>query len=374
MAAAPPLPQPATLDRKPNLLAFDDAALRRFILECGWPRYRASQILRWLYAKRARSVESMTDLSRADRVALAARATIMRPPPHLIRTADDGTRKFLFSLEDGLTVESVLIPDGRRLTLCVSSQVGCTFDCAFCLTGTMGLKRNLKAHEIVSQVLSVQDELEPERRLSNLVFMGMGEPLANFEAVADSIARLTNTDWGVAIPARRITVSTAGLASRLADVAPLGVNLAVSLNATTEAQRATLMPAVSRSYSLAALMQACRTFPLKARSRLTFEYVLLAGQNDSQADAARLVALLRGFRCKVNLIPFNEFPDNPLRRPSDAAVLAFQSILRRAGFDTFIRKSKGPDVLGACGQLGACVSPTASRFGTPSLTRFKSDC
>jgi 23S rRNA (adenine2503-C2)-methyltransferase len=282
-----------------------------------------------------------------------------------VKTASDSTKKLLFALEDGLTVESVLIPDGRRLTLCVSSQVGCTFDCGFCLTGTMGLKRNLKAHEIVDQVLSVQDHIGTEGRLSNLVFMGMGEPLANFEAVSESISRLTNDTWGPGIPPRRITISTAGMASRIADVAPLAVNLAVSLNATTEAQRATLMPGINRSYSLASLMQACRTFPLRARSRLTFEYVLQAGLNDSPADATRLVVLLRGFRCKVNLIPFNEFPGNPLRRPSDAAVRTFQATLRRAGIDTFVRKSKGPDVLGACGQLGA--QPTTAETDLDSL-------
>lgn len=352
-----PMAQTATEDPRPNLLAFAPSQLAEWVQTNGWPRYRTQQILRWLYAKRARSIEDMTDLSRADRTVLSGRARINRLTCSMVRTADDGTRKFLLTLADGLSVESVLIPDGRRLTLCVSSQVGCTFDCTFCLTGTMGLQRNLKAHEIVDQVLSVQDHLPANTRLTNLVFMGMGEPLANFEAVAEALAILTDTEWGVGIAARRITLSSAGMASRLADVAPLGVNVAVSLNATTEAQRASLMPVVSRRYPLAALMDACRAFPLKARSRLTFEYVLLGGCNDSAGDATRLVALLRGFRCKVNLIPFNEFPNNPFRRPSDAAILRFQAVLRQAGIDTFIRKSKGPDVLGACGQLGVQAQP-----------------
>lgn len=347
------LRHPQSADLRPNLLALTDPELESFLRQWGWPRYRADQILRWLYAKRVRSIEAMTDLSRPDRAFLESHAVIMRLALRTVKTAEDGTKKFLFALEDGLTVESVLIPDDGRLTLCVSSQVGCTFDCGFCLTGTMGLKRNLKTHEIVDQVLSVQDQIEADDRLTNLVFMGMGEPLANFEAVAGAIRRMTNTEWGLGLATRRITVSTAGLASRIKDVAPLGVNLAISLNATTEAQRQTLMPAVSRTYSLRALMQACRTFPLKARHRLTFEYVLLAGVNDTAADARRLVGLLRGLRCKVNLIPFNEFPKNPLRRPSDEVVEAFQAVLRRAGLDTFIRKSKGPDVLGACGQLGS---------------------
>ncbi len=347
-----PMAQTATEDPRPNLLAFSPSQMAEWVQSNGWPRYRTQQILRWLYAKRARTIEDMTDLSRADRTVLGGRARIDRLACAVVRTADDGTKKFLFSLEDGLSVESVMIPDGRRLTLCISSQVGCTFDCTFCLTGTMGLQRNLKAYEIVDQVLSVQDRLPEHTRLTNLVFMGMGEPLANFDAVSDAVTILTDTEWGVGIAARRITLSTAGMASRLADVARLGVNVAVSLSATTEAQRAALMPVVSRRYPLAALMDACRAFPLKARSRLTFEYVLLGGCNDSPGDATRLVALLRGFRCKVNLIPFNEFPNNPFRRPSDAAILRFQAVLRKAGIDTFIRKSKGPDVLGACGQLG----------------------
>lgn len=340
-------------DRRPNLLALGGGDLETLLQGWGWPRYRAGQIRRWLYAKRVRTIDAMTDLSHDDRAWLHERATIRRLASRTIKRAGDGTRKFLFALEDGLTVESVLIPHGERRTLCVSSQVGCTFDCGFCLTGTMGLRRNLKAHEIVDQVLSVQDDLGEDERLSNLVFMGMGEPLANFDAVAEALQCLTNTSWGLGVAARRITLSTAGLASRIQDVAPLGVHLAISLNATTEAQRTALMPAASRTASLHTLLQACHTFPLKARDRLTFEYVLLAGENDSLADARRLIGLLRGLRCKVNLIPFNEFPNAPYRRPSEAAVESFQGVLRRAGFDVFVRKSKGPDVLGACGQLGS---------------------
>ncbi|MES4786471.1 MAG: 23S rRNA (adenine(2503)-C(2))-methyltransferase RlmN, partial [Nitrospiraceae bacterium] len=195
-------------------------------------------------------------------------------------------------LQDGLIIESVLIPDAHRLTLCVSTQVGCTLDCSFCLTGTMGLKRNLKAHEIVEQILMVQDQLKPETRLSSLVFMGMGEPLANLEAVKDAIVRITNPTWGLSIPARRITLSTAGLASRLKDAAALGVNLAISLNATTNGQRDRLMPAVNRLSPLEQLISACRSYPLPPRRRLTFEYVLLSGVNDTDQDAKRLIKLL----------------------------------------------------------------------------------
>lgn len=354
---------------RPNLFALDPGSLETLIKEWGWPRYRALQILRWLYARRARSIDQMTDLSLRDRSTLRERATLIRLPRPTVRQATDGTKKFLFQLDDGLIVESVLIPDGRRLTLCLSSQVGCTFDCRFCLTGTMGLKRNLKPHEIVDQMLSVQDTLAPEERISNLVFMGMGEPLANLDAVRDSIGRLCNEDWGVGLSARRITISTAGLASKIPEVAGLGVRLAVSLNATTDSQRAAIMPAVDRLYPLATLLDACRRFPLFARARLTFEYVLLAGVNDSSADAARLVTLLQGFRCKVNLIPFNEFPQSPFRRPSDQSVLAFQSILRASHINALIRKSKGPDVLGACGQLGVRPEPLPV-----ALTPLAPDC
>lgn len=335
-----------------NLLSLDLAATERLVRTLGWPAYRAQQILRWLYRKRIRRVEQMTDLSQRDRERLAALGHIARVERCDILRSEDGSRKFLARLADGLLVESVLIPETRWLTLCLSTQVGCTLDCGFCLTGQMGLKRNLKAHEIIDQVLTVQDRLESGETLTNLVLMGMGEPLANLDAVADAMTRLTNRSWGVGIPARRITLSTAGLASRLQEVAPLGVNVAVSLNATTDAQRERLMPAATRLHPLGELLAACRKYPLAPGRRLTFEYVLLAGANDTEQDAKRLTKLLNGMRCKINLIPFNEFQGSPYRRPDEATVLRFQSVLKRAGFDTFIRNSKGRDVLGACGQLG----------------------
>lgn len=359
-----------------NLLALDAASLEQFVRGLGWPRFRGQQILRWLYRRRVRDVHAMTDLSKTERDRLGAAAFVGRSEDCQVRRSADGTRKFLIRLEDGLLVESVLIPEAGRLTLCLSTQVGCTLDCGFCLTGQMGLKRNLKAHEIVDQVLTVQDRLEPGERLSNLVLMGMGEPLANLDAVADAIGRLTQEDWGPGIPARRMTLSTAGLASRLNEVAGLGVNLAVSLNATTNEQRDRLMPAANRLHPLETLLAACRSYPLPPRRRLTFEYVLLAGENDSERDAKRLVTLLRGLRCKVNLIPFNEFPGGPYRRPSDATVLRFQSILKQAGLDVFIRKSKGRDVLGACGQLGTIGrADDGSRSRQPVvLTGAKGGC
>jgi 23S rRNA (adenine2503-C2)-methyltransferase len=335
-----------------NLLALSRESTEQFVRELGWPRYRARQILRWLYRRRVREIGHMTDLPQADRARLMSMASIRRVADCKILRSADGTRKCLARLEDGLVVESVMIPEGKRLTLCLSTQVGCTLDCGFCLTGTMGLHRNLHAHEIVDQVFTAQDALEREERLTNFVLMGMGEPLANLEAVREAVTRMTDSQWGLAIPARRITLSTAGLATRLQDVAALGINLAISLNATTNEQRDRLMPAVNRLHPLPRLLAACREYPLPPRRRLTFEYVLLAGVNDTEQDARRLARLLRGLQCKINLIPFNEFAGSPFRRPDDTAVSAFQTILKQAGYDVFVRKSKGRDVLGACGQLG----------------------
>ncbi len=339
-----------------TLGADEMAALTR---DLGWPRYRAHQLLRWLYQHRVTDLEAITDLSKADRARLGERAFIGVLIPASVLTAEDGTQKFLFRLADGKAIETVLIPDGGppsrsndRLTLCLSTQVGCTLDCSFCLTGRMGLQRNLKPHEIVGQVVEIQRALPADQRLTNLVMMGMGEPLANLDAVEEAVRRLTDQTWGLGFSPRRITLSTAGLAGRMRRVAEMGVNLAVSLSATTNGQRDRLMPAVNKAYPLDTLMKACRTFPLKPRQRLTFEYVLLAGENDTEQDAIRLAYLVRGIRCKINLIPFNEVPGSAFRRPPDARVLHFQAILIRHGLDVFIRKSKGRDILGACGQLG----------------------
>lgn len=353
-----------------NLLGLTEPQMVNFVRSQEWPAYRAGQILRWLYQRRARTIAQMTDLSTRDRLKLTGLATIQRSTRCTVLQSQDGTRKLLLTLEDGLTIETVLIPEDERLTLCVSTQVGCMLDCGFCLTGTMGLKRNLKSYEIVDQVLTAQDQLGADERITNLVFMGMGEPLANLDALAAAITCLTNKSWGLGWSPRRITVSTAGLASRLKEVAALGVNLAISLNATTEEQRRNLMPAVSEIASLKTLMAACRRYPLAPGRRLTFEFVLLSGVNDGAEDAHRLVKLLSGIRCKVNLIPFNEFPGSRFRCPPDRDVLRFQSTLRQAGIAVFIRKSRGRDVLGACGQLG---NLSAGRDAV-TLTPIESRC
>ncbi len=335
-----------------NLLAFTEPQMTRFVQTQRWPAYRAKQILRWLHQRRIRTITDMTDLSMHDRLILSRSAFIGRSADVTVFRSQDGTRKFLLKLDDDMTIESVLIPDEDRLTLCVSTQVGCMLDCGFCLTGQMGLKRNLKLNEIMDQVLTAQDLLTPEERMTNLVFMGMGEPLANLDVLKAAVAAITNSPWGLGWSRRRITVSTAGLASRLSEVAAMGVNLAISLNATTEEQRRELMPAAAEIASLKSLLAACRRYPLPPHRRLTFEYVLLAGVNDHPTDARRLVQLLRPIQCKVNLIPFNEFPGSRFRRPSEHDVLRFQSALRNAGLDAFVRKSRGRDVFGACGQLG----------------------
>jgi 23S rRNA (adenine2503-C2)-methyltransferase len=352
-----------------NLLALTEHQMVEFVRAQGWPDYRAGQILRRLYRRRARGIAHLTDLPARHRSALAEIATIRRSLRCAVLPAQDGTRKLILTLDDGLTIESVLIPDDERLTLCVSTQVGCMLDCGFCLTGTMGLKRNLKAHEIVDQILTAQDRLNTSERITNLVFMGMGEPLANVDALEAAVVCVTNTSWGLGWSPRRIVVSTAGLASRLKRIAALGVNLAISLNATTEEQRRALMPAAAEIASLKSLLAACRRYPLAPNRRLTFEYVLLAGVNDRPADAQRLATLLRGIKCKVNLIPFNEFPASRFHRPLDRDVLRFQATLRQAGIDAFVRKSRGRDVLGACGQLGNLPAGRESVTLTPIESR-----
>jgi 23S rRNA (adenine2503-C2)-methyltransferase len=363
-----------------NLAALSKRELQSLTAGWGWSRYRAAQLWEWLYRRRVVSFDAMTNLSGAMRAELAQRADVRWPSVVEHRIADDGTRKLLIELEDGRRIESVLIPDERRLTLCLSTQVGCTLDCGFCLTGTMGLSRNLKAFEIVGQWLAAQQELEhhPEglpARLTNLVFMGMGEPLANLPQLIDAITRLTDPH-GIAVPPRRITVSTAGLAPQIAELGRVvpAVNLAVSLNATDDATRARIMPLAAR-YSIDEVMAACRTYPLAPRRFITFEYVLLDRVNDSDDEARRLAMWLRGLRAKINLIPWNPFPGTPFRRPSDERIARFQRILLDRKVPTYIRKSKGREILAACGQLHQATrrSDTGADAGTDTRTNDQPD-
>jgi 23S rRNA (adenine2503-C2)-methyltransferase len=346
-----------------DLMSLGPAQMEEFVRDLGWPRYRASQILEWIYQKRSRDFSGMTNLGKPDRERLEQLAVIhrMELARHLISA--DGTEKFLFRLRDGQEIESVLIPGEEagdpgpspRLTLCLSTQVGCTLDCRFCLTGTMGLIRNLGAHEIVDQVLELQ---RAGRRITNFVMMGMGEPLANYREVVEAIHRMTSPRM-LALSPRRITVSTSGLVPQIGRLAKSGLkmNLAVSLNASTDAVRDRIMPQVNRLYPIRSLMAACRAYYSATRRKLFFEYVLLKGVNDSIEDARRLAGLIRGIPSKVNLIPFNEYPGSPYRRPGEGAVLGFQKSLMEAGITTFIRKSRGRDILAACGQLRTEAGP-----------------
>jgi 23S rRNA (adenine2503-C2)-methyltransferase len=329
-------------------LSKDD--VESFIKDAGLPSFRSRQILHWIYERYAQSLEEMTELSKKLREELAERAYISNLTLLNRLTSHDGTEKFLFGLEDGETIESVLIPDEERLTLCISSQVGCAMGCVFCLTGKSGLKRNLGPHEIIDQVISVNRMILP-RRITNIVLMGMGEPLANFDNVVEALRRMTGV---MVISPRRITLSTAGIVPRIAELGQLGlkVNLAISLNATTDSVRDVIMP-INKTYPIKAVLDTCRKLPLQQTRKITFEYVMLKDINDSTADAKRLVRLLHGIQSKINLIPFNPYSDCRYERPDDIAVLRFQEILAKAEVTVIIRKSKGRDILAACGQLKA---------------------
>ncbi|OGB92210.1 MAG: 23S rRNA (adenine(2503)-C(2))-methyltransferase [candidate division NC10 bacterium RBG_16_65_8] len=315
------------------------------------PRYRGRQLFRWVQARRVRDLGAMTDLSRTLRDALRTTVTIGRPTVAKAQRAADGTRKFLLRLDDGEEIESVLIPDEDRLTACISTQVGCPLACRFCLTGLMGMRRNLTAAEIVGEVLALQDALAPGERISNVVLMGMGEPLLNFPEVERALTILCD-EHGANVSPRRITLSTAGHVPGIKKLAAsdLGVNLAVSLSATTDAVRDQLMP-INKRWPIAELLKICRDYPLPNRRRLTFEYVMLDGVNDSPEDARRLTRLLRGIRCKINLIPFNATADLPDRPSPRDRVEAFQQTLCDAHLTATIRESRGQDISAACGML-----------------------
>ncbi len=317
----------------------------------GWgqPPYRARQVLKWIY-KGVGDFELMTDMARPFRQELARQARIRRLRLEQEQQAQDGCRKFLFALKDGNLVESVLIPEEDHYTLCLSSQVGCAMGCRFCLTARRGLVRNLTAGEIVNQVLAVKPLLPPDRPLTNLVFMGMGEPLANLGALVRALTIIT-APWGLNFSPRRLTVSTVGLAPfipRLGQEAR--ANLTVSLNAVDNETRSWLMP-VNRRYPLEEVLAACRAFPLPRHRRITFAYVLFNGINDAPAQARELARLLKGFRAKINLIAFNPHPQLPFAPPPEARVLQFQEILRQAHYPVFVRESRGQEIAAACGQL-----------------------
>jgi 23S rRNA (adenine2503-C2)-methyltransferase len=340
-----------SLDNKSDLKGLSLEEMERVVAVYGEPAYRGRQLFHWIYARGAHTFVEMTDLSIALRARLAEHTSIGALTPLAKEVSRDGTRKYLFGCTDGRQIETVLIPDEGRLTACVSTQVGCALACAFCLTGTMGFVRHLQPGEIVDQVLALQRDLQPGERIGNLVLMGMGEPLHNYDATVKALTIVAHP-LGLAYPPRRIALSTVGLVPEIVRLgrSGLGVNLAVSLHASTDELRDRLVP-INRRYPLKELMAALRAYPLPPRRRLTFEYVLIDGVNDRGQDAQDLVRLLRGLRCKVNLLPLNEAPSIPFRRPSRERVEMFQRIVRSAGILATIRESRGVDISAACGLL-----------------------
>lgn len=336
---------------KPNVKELGRAELENWLAERGEPRYRAGQIRRWLYRKRAVSFAEMSDLSAPLRHVMEENFTISRLRTARSDRSADGTVKFLFELADGAGIESVLIPEAKRLTLCISTQVGCGLGCGFCATALLGLKRNLRASEIVDQVIEASRTLESGVRITHLVLMGMGEPLANYQHTLAAIGVMTDAESGLGFSTRRVTLSTVGLVPQIKKLMDeTRVNLAVSLHATTDELRSKLMP-VNRKYPLAELIECCRALPIPKRRRITFEYVVLGGVNHSADDARRLARLLAGIRSKINLIPFNPHEGSPFRRPAEKEIEEFRNQLSSYGFQVNVRTPRGDDIHAACGQL-----------------------
>lgn len=342
----------STTALKTDLKNLTREQLISFVESLDQPAFRGRQILAWIYRPGITDFCEMTDLAKEFRTLLAKHAYISRFGDPITETSVDGTVKFGFSLDDGYMVESVFIPEEDRNTLCVSSQVGCAMGCRFCLTGAMGFSRNLTTAEIINQVCAVRDHAlyADKGRLTNLVFMGMGEPLANMDNLLDALSILTE-QRGLDFSSRRITVSTCGLVPQMIRLGEeTNVNLAISLHAADDATRNKIMP-VNTRYSIAELLAGCRRFPHKKRQRIMFEYTLLKEVNDSDEAAENLAELLADIPCKINLLSMNPAPGSPYVSPSKSRILAFQKILRDRGYTAFIRQSRGADISAACGQL-----------------------
>ena len=326
--------------------------LESFVASLGEKPFRATQLAKWLYGRGARRFAEMTNLARAFRQKLEEGAWISFLEPAEIKTSSDGTKKYRFRLRDGENIESVLLPEKNHLTLCVSTQVGCALGCKFCLTGKQGLVRNLDSSEIIDQIIGVQATLPQEAKITNLVLMGMGEPLENLANVVRALD-IIRSPGGLNFSHRRVTLSTSGIIPQMEELVSRRhyVMLAISLNASTDEQRSQLMP-INRKYPLNDLLASCRKIPLANREKITFEYVLIGGINDSEEDARRVARLLSGMRAKINLIPFNEHPGSPFQRPPDEAVIRFREILMAKRFTAMVRQSKGVEISAACGQLG----------------------
>ena len=335
---------------KPDLNNMSFEEIEGFISHLGKEKYRARQIMKWIHQSGASSFDEMTNLSKVFREEIKEMARVTFPLIEEIQESKDGTKKALLRLEDGSLIESVLIREKSHWTQCVSTQAGCAMGCRFCLTGKYGLKRNLSPSEIVGQITVLRFNTPEGRDIKNIVMMGMGEPLANYENTLKAI-RIITSDEGPCFSKRRITVSTCGITPMIHRLGKdISVNLAVSLNAPDDTRRTSLMP-VNKRFPLKELIDACRTYPMPRRRRITFEYILMDGINDSEEDAKMLTSLLRGVHCKFNLIPFNEFPGSEFKSPPDKKVRAFQDILIKHHYTAMIRSSKGTDISAACGQL-----------------------
>ncbi len=322
------------------------------------PGSRARHIMAWLMRPNSHDFNKMAEVKREIRDRLRATARLTTLTPAKVEVSADGTRKYAFRLDDGAVIESVLIPEGDRHTLCLSSQVGCAMACAFCLTGRMGFTRNLQPGEMVNQVLAVMEDMVARgidrgthrELINNLVFMGMGEPLANYDNLITALTILM-AEEGLGFSQRRVTVSTCGIAPRIVDLGQdARVNLAISLHAADDDIRSALMP-VNKSYGVAELLEACRGYPLAKKGVILMEYILIKDINDSQEQARSLAAKLAGIPCRINLLPYNESEQLSYARPAEHTILAFQKILRDAGYTTLVRQSRGSDISAACGQL-----------------------
>ena len=349
-----------------NLLDMDREGLVAYFAEIGEKSFRASQVIQWIHQKGVCDVQQMTNLSQSLRDQLEKNTVILFPQVDVDVTSKDGTRKWLLKLEDGNRIETVYIPEDDRGTLCVSSQVGCALDCSFCSTGRQGFNRNLSTAEIISQVWLatrlIDEEKKPGRKVTNVVLMGMGEPLLNFDNVVRAV-RIMMDDFAYGLSKRRVTISTAGVVpamDRLGDI--LDVRLAVSLHAANDALRNSLVP-LNNKYPLKELMAACRRFIDKqnSRTRITFEYVLLDGVNDSDDDARELIKLVKGIPTLMNLIPFNPFESSGYKTSSNNRVNRFFKILADAGITTVIRRTRGDDIDAACGQLAGKIEDKSRR-------------
>jgi 23S rRNA (adenine2503-C2)-methyltransferase len=350
-------PSEASAEARRNLIGLDRPALAAEMAAIGAPAFRARQLWHWIYHRGATDFAAMTSLAKDFRARLAERFVIERPTIATAQHSVDGTRKWLLRFGDGQEVETVHIPEEDRGTLCVSSQVGCTLTCKFCHTGTQRLVRNLSAAEIVGQVMAARDQLgewpsPPDGRLlSNIVLMGMGEPLYNYDNVAQAM-KIVMDGEGISISKRRITLSTAGVAPMIERCGrELNVNLAISLHAVNDELRDRIVP-INRKYPLAVLLDACRNYPgLTNARRITFEYVMLKDVNDSPAEARELVRLLKGIPAKVNLIPFNPWPDAPFECSTESSIKRFSDVVFDAGYASPVRTPRGQDIMAACGQL-----------------------